>query len=258
MSPDKGEGRPFDISVTVASWETGPGGSLAPQALLRYLEEAAWRHAEEGALSAARLADAGVFWGLVRQRVLFLREVPRGERLTVTTWHAGHDRAMFYRCFVVRGEDGGPVCRAVSAWTMVDRVRRRMFRPSAVPVAVPDGDPGELSDLLPEPLPPLAAPGEGEGLDVGFRDLDRNGHVNNVRYMEWFFDSLPDALLTGSRLTELWAEFRSEVFHGERLLRAALPGEGGAFEHGLFRENGKAVCRARSVWRQATGEPLGS
>lgn len=240
----------YQLDFTVASWETGAGGMMSPQALLRYLEEAAWQHAECGSLSMEKLADSGVFWGLVRQTVRFDGRIPRGEKLTVTTWHAGHDRVFFYRCFSVRDAAGRSVASAVSAWTMVDRMKRRMIRPSAAPVKVPDGDLGDLSDLRPEPLAPLAAPfdANADSIAAGFRDLDRNGHVNNVRYMEWFFDSLPSSLLSSSRLLLLTAEYRSEVFQGERLHRMAIPTPPGCFEHGLYRPDGKPVARARSTW----------
>lgn len=35
--------------------------------------------------------------------------------------------------------------------------------------------------------------------DVCFTDLDRNGHMNNTRYMDWIDDLLP-AIFTGSIL----------------------------------------------------------
>ncbi len=238
----------FRTTFTIASWDLGPGGRPSPHALLRYLEETAWRHAESGNYDDGDLGRHGLFWGLVRQKVRLGTPLARGEKITVTTWHAGHDRIYYYRCFRITDSAGSNAAEAVTAWVMVDAKTRRMVRPSAAPVRVPEGDLGELAPLLPKALPSISTDFPGDSVTAGFRDLDRNSHVNNVRYPEWFFESVPEAVLFSSRLSLLEVEYRSEVRYGETLSRVMIPGEDGSFEHGLFREGGKPVCRARSLW----------
>lgn len=244
----------FQTTFTIASWDLGPGGRLSAHAPLRYLEETAWRHAESANYDDGDLARHGLFWGLVRQKVRMGSPLRRGEKITVTTWHAGHDRLYYYRCFRIEDSSHNIAAEAVTAWVMVNAETRRMVRPSSAPVTVPCGELGKLAELMPASLPPLTGGRECEPVKAGFRDLDLNSHVNNVRYPEWFFENVPEDILFSSRLSLLEVEYRSEIRYGETLSRVIHPGAEGSFEHGLFREGGKPVCRARSKWVPLSGE----
>ena len=86
-------------------------------------------------------------------------------------------------------------------------------------------------------------------MDAEFRvrrsDLDRVGHANNVRFVEWALEALPD----GAGLTEIDILYRSEAVVGDRVRSEAGPLVGGARAHRLSRESdGRFLALARTVW----------
>ena len=46
-------------------------------------------------------------------------------------------------------------------------------------------------------------------------DIDVNRHVNNIRYVDWAFDALPEELALGGTLRRLQIHYKKEVHYGE-------------------------------------------
>ena len=53
--------------------------------------------------------------------------------------------------------------------------------------------------------------------DVCFTDLDRNGHMNNTRYMDWIDDLLPSDFHREHPIKEFTVCYHSEAREGQRL-----------------------------------------
>jgi len=87
---------------------------------------------------------------------------------------------------------------------------------------------------------------------VRFRDLDLNRHANNVSYIEWTLETVPEMLWQKSRIAELEIEYLAESVLGDTVVaQAQLPkAAGGEMRHRLFRSGDKReLVRARSLWR---------
>ena len=91
---------------------------------------------------------------------------------------------------------------------------------------------------------------------AGFRDLDINSHVNNVRYAEWILETLPHEVLFNWHLTSLELEFKSELRLGDEARSMGCPADApGIYEHAVVKNNGTLACRARTGWsRKGTEE----
>jgi hypothetical protein len=62
---------------------------------------------------------------------------------------------------------------------------------------------------------------------VCFTDLDRNGHMNNTRYLDWIDDLLPSAFHEANPATEFTVCYLSEAREGDELqLQWDTPEEG--------------------------------
>ena len=59
--------------------------------------------------------------------------------------------------------------------------------------------------------------------------IDLNGHVNNVRYVEWMLESAPGAAARRPRDVEF--AFRSETLAGETVVSRCAPAPGGGLAY---------------------------
>jgi acyl-ACP thioesterase len=81
-------------------------------------------------------------------------------------------------------------------------------------------------------------------------DIDLNGHVNNVHYVEWLMEGRPDA---AGPCLELDIVFKSETLAGEEVRVESVEVEPEVFIHRVYAPDGRdhVLARTRSAsWRE--------
>lgn len=172
----------FEQAVTVGDGDVNEFGQLKLSALLRYAQEAAGSHCECLGLDWDTMAGKGLFWAVLRHRVVIHRLPGKGQSLTVQTWPMPTTRTSFPR--MVRGldENGQVLFEINSLWALMNIENRAMVLPFKSGIDVP----GILQGCEIDP-PGSLPPGSHENrIDwtVTQADLDINGHVNNARYLD--------------------------------------------------------------------------
>ena len=264
-------------SFTVHTYEVDAHGRASIQSLCAFLQEAAGRNAYELGVTVPQLMEHGLTWVLSRLLVRVYAYPRWWETLVIETWPSGFRRLFALRDWrVFRGED--LLAEATSAWLMVDLAERRPIRPQshgtwanrihperaisltldklpAAPLPEADAPAGTATDLA-GAAAASAPPEVHEGqFTVRYRDLDMNGHANNISYLDWFLEILPLELRREHTLRELEMNFLAEAGAGDTILSRALavpsPPAGCAreFIHTLSRPGeGPAAARARTRW----------
>ncbi len=235
-------------SFRVRFYESDPGGRVTVPALCRYLQEAADSHCRWYGVSLAELLAAGRTWVLTRL-ALRLDALPlRGDEIVVETWGSGRlGGVRAYRDFRLFDGSGNAFGQAASVWLMLDRTTRRPVR---LPEAVlrfrnPDRPPDEEFDRV-----RLAAPERvdaEERFPVRWRDLDANGHANNVCYLEWAIETVPLELRRAGRLAALEVEFRGEALLGQEVV-CATERDGQHLRHSISIAGGGLLAVLRTEW----------
>ena len=190
-------------------------GRVKPSVLLYFAQEAAGAHCLELALDWDTLAKRNLFWAVIRNRVQITRLPSYGETITVETWPMPTTRSAFPRSTVGYDSQGNEVFRSISLWVLMDTQTRAMVLPGKSGI--------DLTGTLRGNE--LAAPGSLHPLDahnrvtrkVGYTELDRNGHMNNTRYMDWIDDLLPAAFHAGHPVKELTLCYLSEAREGDEM-----------------------------------------
>lgn len=263
-----GASGPADLRVhhetfRVRGYEVGPDGTVSAQIICDYLQEAAGVHADRLGLSLAALHEQGQAWVLARLVVQVERAPAEGETVTVRTWPCGVERLQFRRDYLMLGQDGAVVARGASFWVVINLATRRPERiPPTVAALLPENPPLALDgDLLGDRRPPAPENGTTPLSAIPFAvrraDMDRNRHVNNVRYLDWALEGVPDETQETCRPVWLDMHFRAETVYGDTVeahclpAPAAAPAPGAArFVHILTRRSdGREVARGLTGWR---------
>ena len=197
-------------------------GRLKPSMILYFAQEVAGNHFSRLAMNYEALAERGLFWAVTRHRVQITRLPMRGETLRIETWPMPTTRVAYPRCVVAYDEGGQECFRALSLWVLMDMDTRAMVLPGRSGVAVEGllrgGEPVNPTALTP------CRPTDSRSRTVCFTDLDRNGHMNNTRYMDWVADLFPSAFHEGRSLRELSVCYFAESLEGDALeLRREQP-----------------------------------
>ena len=188
-----------------------------PSAILENMQEMAGKHGELIGVGRNVLMKEGVIWVLTRVEVEMDRYPRHTEIVSTETFPMPNRRWFFPRYFIFRDEQGHEIGRAGSLWALLDVNSRKMARPDIVRHLMPDN-----SDLLaPLGLPATVAEVAGD-LQTGsvtpvYTDLDMNGHVNNVKYMDWCCNALGIDVLRNKSIRKFALNYDLEVRPGQQI-----------------------------------------
>lgn len=157
-----------------------------------------------------------LIWVVTRMHVEVDRYPVWGDVVEIDSWVAAEGKNGMRRDFIVRDYTSGEViARATSTWVMMNQDTRRL---SKMPQEV-------LAEISPYFLDKQCiknnncnkikklnddAPYIRSDLVPRLRDMDMNQHVNNVKYISWVIESIPQSLLVAHELASMILEYRRE------------------------------------------------
>ncbi|AIQ44972.1 hypothetical protein R70723_02930 [Paenibacillus sp. FSL R7-0273] len=183
--------------------------------LLDIMQRAADSAVNNLGLSMDKMLEAGMGWMVITMDVDISRLPLPNEALTVHTWSKGTKGALWQRDYRIFAEDGLEIASARSIWALVDIDKRKILRPSALPIAVEP----YLEDSV-GPLPQkVAIPAdvilqEAYRYQVRYSGLDNNGHLNNARYVDICCDAVTLEEWKELKLTGLQITYAQEAKYG--------------------------------------------
>lgn len=190
-------------------------GRLRPSALLWMAQEVAGDHVALLSMDYDSLWRKGLFWAVTRHRVQITRLPHLGEEIRVETWPMPTTRVAYPRSLVAYDREGNELFRSISIWVLMDRNTRNMILPGRSGISVP-GTLRGLELATPAGLVPREM-ADSRDRTVCFTDLDRNGHMNNTRCMDWIADLLPSPFHQEHPVKEFTVCYLSEAREGETL-----------------------------------------
>ncbi|MBW4081915.1 acyl-[acyl-carrier-protein] thioesterase [Paenibacillus sp. S150] len=142
-------------------------------------------------LSLEQMRGAGMGWMLITLE-LEIRRMPRlSDQLTVQTWSKGTKGALWQRDYRIYDINHEEVAVARSIWALVDIEKRKILRPTALPVPVIHYE-GDSVGAMPDKvtISDHISLQNAYNYQVRFCGLDSNYHLNNARYGEICCDAL--------------------------------------------------------------------
>jgi len=237
----------------VRSYDVDARGRLGIASICNFMQDAAGCHAHALNLSVEHLHAIHLTWVLVRMRVEIDRHLGWQDRMHIETWPSHQDKLFSHRDFILRDDEGETIGRSVTVWVLMDLQRWRPQRLGALPHPLPIGERPRAMAAIPDKIDVPETFATEQMFRVGDGDLDRNGHVNNVRYIEWALETVPVPILNTCCLDTLEINFTGEAFHGETIRAASQPLDDPrpSFQHGIQRQPaGAELARARTQWQR--------
>lgn len=205
----------FRQNFTVCERFTDRYLRLTPSNLLYFAQEVAGNHCCALSMDYDALHRRHMFWAVIRHRVQISRLPMLGEEITVETWPMPTTRVAYPRSTIGYDANGNELFRSISLWVLMDTENRSMILPGKSGVLVEGILRGtELTtpnSLLMKNLSNTAL------RTVMFSELDRNGHMNNTRYLDWIADLLPSTFHEHHTLREFTVCYLSEAMEQEEL-----------------------------------------
>lgn len=185
-----------------------------------HLLNAADFHSNERGYGMDYLNTVHKTWVLSRF-VIEMDEMPKAyDRIVVDTWVESVMRFFTSRNFAIRGRGGHVYGHGRSIWAMIDTATRQ-------PVDIMQERDGLISAYIEDgkecPIEPFRrvkvskdAPCKAS-VDTRYSDVDVNGHINSVKYIEHILDMWPLGWYREHRLKRIDIAYTAETYFGDRL-----------------------------------------
>lgn len=229
-------------------YDTDLNGQLKMSAIANYLQESAWRHANHLGFGWEDAQERNEFWVIISLMIKMVEYPEWGQHITIETWPKGVERLFAFRDFKILDAGGKVLGAATSAWMILDQSTRR---PKSVDIVKPVLHLATHQDVLdgnPPLLMPLKEITETSVRKVQFSEVDQNGHVNNIRYIDWCIDALPLEWHRNHRIRSMVINYLSELTAEETISISTGPGKGNSVSIQGTKEDGKAIFRTRIDW----------
>lgn len=227
----------YSQDLEVACYESDINSRMLPTAFLNLAQEAANQHANYLGVGYDVMHITRKAWVLSRLYVRFNHTPQWRDKVNLQSWHKGANGYLYFRDFVVTDNAGRAAIEATTSWLVIDIDSRRLTKYTEL---AEDEERCISENVIAEQAPKIVLPSGAELQQVGshiarYSDLDMNGHVNNVNYVEWALDSIGFDITSKLLLKELFVNYNAEVKLGDEVvLKVWEDIENGAAEERIF------------------------
>ena len=245
----------FTSKITVGYSDLDYSLRLKPQSILELCQNVAVLHSDAAGYDLQRFRDNHSGWGLTEWHIVFNDRPKEGSKIDLTTWAKRHKRVQADRSFNGIDEDGNEIFKCLSRWFLLDTEKRKPKRftdeffdayvASDIPMAFED-------ETFKHPALDLYEEVSTINHLVTRRDIDANKHTNNIAYISWALDDLPDDIYYGREIKDLRVEYKREALLGDTVTKKLMKriDEDGLIEYSTVLSNadGDYLCRVTSKW----------
>ena len=209
----------FTYEYKLRYTDVGSDNKLTLKALVATLQQAAISHSEEAGYGVSTIHKTHLAWLLLDWKVQIISYPHSNKTLTVKTWPRVFDKLYSYRDFEVFDEDNNLVAIASSKWFAIDTETKKIRKLTP-----------EITEAYGEPVTQcvfenafnekLKVP---ENLKLNFnyeiqrRDIDTNGHVNNLNYIDFALETLSEEIYNNNTFHNLEVIYKKEIKLHEKI-----------------------------------------
>ena len=229
---------PFHVDFT---------GHIFLGVLGNHLLNAAGKHSQKRGWGIGALNETQHTWVLSRL-CIEMNEMPKQyEQVSIQTWVEGVMKLFTSRNFAILRPDGTPYGYARSIWAMIDTDTRQ---PTDI-LGIHEGlikKYIEVDKACPIAKPSRVKMGNDvqlvQTLEARYHDIDVNGHINSVKYIEHILDLWPLSWYKSHPLKRLEIAYVSEGHQGDILNFYTEAESGLERKVSVVRQGGGELCRA--------------
>jgi acyl-ACP thioesterase len=238
------------MDITIPYYDAQRNFTASPGTILRYVENAAAEHCAEIGWDIPRLMEHGYAWILSKGQLEMKRYPRYRENFSIETWISERSAVHTWREYQIIDSRGELIGASRGNWVFVDTARRR-------PVKIIDdfirywplNPVRSINREIPKRVTGPEVPDSRVDFPVRRGDIDTNKHVNNVRYLEWALESLPEEWLESKELSYIEGCFKHETHYGNDIVSVLQHRDKGFIHSIVDKDDGRELAAALSEWR---------
>ncbi|XP_027093231.1 oleoyl-acyl carrier protein thioesterase, chloroplastic-like [Coffea arabica] len=226
------DGLSYKEKFIVRCYEVGINKTATVETIANLLQEVGCNHAQnvgfstDGFATTHTMRKLHLIWVTSRMHIEIYKYPAWSDVVEIETWCQSEGRIGTRRDWILKDYANGEVIgRATSKWVMMNQDTRRLqkvtddvrdeyliYCPKAPRLAFPEENNASLKKIA-----KLKDPAQYSkiGLVPRRADLDMNQHVNNVTYIGWVLESIPQEVIDNYELQTITLDYRRECQHDD-------------------------------------------
>lgn len=243
----------FEKQFELRYFEMNKFGQATSTTILTLLEETAADHCHSINHSLYDLQNQNIGWVLLSGTMIMDRYPNYKEKITIRTWLSSYSMIKGIRENIIYDEEMNIIGRAKGLWVFFDIMRRR---PTQIFDSIVEGwsfcSEESINHDITKKIKPIDTLAHVEEFKVNRFDVDTNHHVNNIRYLQWLMDSIPEDIIDNYYLHSIDGRFISEAQYGDTILSFTEKDVvDNSFVHTIRTQKDNKVCAtARTLWKK--------
>lgn len=203
---------------TVTLPDVGENNSLTNKGILKMLQEIACAHSDSLGFSVNESTATGVAWIILNWKLEVFSRPAWNTKLKINTWSSKHTLISFYRDFEILDANNNLVAIATSKWILFDFNNNKIAKiTEEMENRYTHLDKHVFDVAMPEKLKEPENSKLITEYTVCRRDIDTNHHVNNLNYLDFAYEVIPDNLFFNSNFKNVEIMYKSEAKLGDTL-----------------------------------------
>ncbi|KAF5195449.1 Oleoyl-acyl carrier protein thioesterase protein [Thalictrum thalictroides] len=234
------DGLSYKEKFIVRCYEVGINKTATVETIANLLQENACNHAQsvgfstDGFATTPTMRKLRLIWVTSRMHIEVYKYPAWGDVVEIETWCQSEGRIGTRRDWIIKDVATDAVIgRATSKWVTMNQDTRKLqkvndevreeylvFCPRTPRLSFPEADSSSLKKI-----PRLEDPARYSKLGLAPRraDLDMNQHVNNVTYIGWVLESIPQEIIETHELEKITLDYRRECQQDDMVESLASP-----------------------------------
>ena len=189
--------------------------------IMRYFEDIAILHSEYVNIGIDYYINHHVVWMLYKWDIKIKRLPSFMETIKVRTVPTSLKSFHAFRYFDILDEDGDRIVTANSMWLFINTNTKK-------PIKITDDmfegygiHPDDMAELEIGEIGSFENTDSSKEFFIRYSDIDTNKHVNNIKYIDWALEAVPEDLLQNYSLTRVIVNYKKEIGYGSRIVSSA-------------------------------------
>lgn len=233
----------------VASFQAGPDEKITIPALFSLLQESAVDHGMHNGYGYYVYKPLNRQWIMTRMSVEIRSRSHWEESFNVITWIKRIKRSFLARDFLITNHKGAVTAIATACYALIDRTTKKPEDLNAIYDKLAPIEGKEAFEGLAAKVPDFEADDERRYITTQYGQVDLNGHISNIKFVEWILDQVSPKILIDKSLRQIDVNYLSELYAQEKIFVSSHWDSEEIFFIKIVREHDLTeICRAKLTW----------
>lgn len=206
----------FEHDFEMGIKDVGKDGLLENRAILEMLEDIGAYHSDLAGYGINNIPEKKVVWILLGWKLKVIKRPKYGQTIHIKTWGRDMLKAFTYRDFELYDSENNLCAIATSKWTLINIDTSRVTRiTDEIASSYKVENKKVFND---EPMGKIQVPTTFSNIvdyKVNRRDIDINGHMHNLYYLDLAIEALPEELYKNIFYNNVEIQYKKEIKMGE-------------------------------------------